>query len=377
MYSIFFRSVRRNMQNHPVIVLFLFLGIVTAIFCMNVTLAAARDYFEKTNGSHEMTTIAVSFPEGAEPGADLAAVFEEKYLADNETALFILRTPDDDFIIGWNGDDVSYFFPHGDGRIFTKEEIENHSRVAYLNYQKYNELANTANGRRIQIDDEEYAVVGCGWIAISNLLYPIDKDSPQTILSQEEDMQGFSPLVQIIPYTVFCEKYSPQLILLQFKFYEPEKLEEKVALLQQDFPDATVTMPRVNAELYYTGQKLWHSIAGLFLAAILWCSLSGMMQEWLKMNHKKYRVYLICGMAKGKILLQIFGEWLLLFILAAALATLAQWLLQPLLSLFHAGYMPDVLDAVLVPAAFYILSVLFSIKSIRRVLKPLREEGNP
>ena len=377
MYSIFFRSVRRNMQNHPVIVLFLFLGVVTAIFCMNVTLAAARDYFEKTNGSHEMTTIAVSFPEGAEPGAELADVFEENYLADTETALFILRTPDDDFIIGWNGDDVSYFFAHWDGRIFTQEEIANHSRVAYINFQKYNELEKAGHADKIKIDNEEYAIVGCGGITIFNLINPIAKDSPQTILSREEDMQGFSPLVQIIPYTVFCEKYSPQLILLQFKFYEPEKLEEKVALLQQDFPDATVTMPRVNAELYYTGQKLWHSIAGLFLAAILWCSLSGMMQEWLKMNHKKYRVYLICGMAKGKILLQILGEWLLLFILAAALAVLAQWLLQPLLSLFNAGYMPDAPDMVLVPTAFYLLSVLFSIKSIRRVLKPLREEGNP
>ena len=345
------------MQNHPVIVLFLFLGVTTAIFCMNVTLAAARDYFEKTNGSHEMTTIAVSFPEDAEPGAELADVFEKNYLADNETALFILRAPDDAYIIGWNGDDVSYFFPHVEGRIFTHEEIENHSRVAYISDKKYNELAQAGKADKIRIDDEEYTIVGCGWITIFNLLYPIDKDSPQTILSQEEDMQGFSPLVQIIPYTVFCEKYSPQLVLLQFKFYEPEKLEEKVALLQQDFPDATVTMPRVNAELYYTGQKLWHSIAGLFLAAILWCSLSGMMQEWLKMNHKKYRV-------------------LLLFILAAALATLAQWLLQPLLSLFHAGYMPDALDAVLVPAAFYLLSILFSIKSIRRVLKPLREEGS-
>ena len=376
MYSIFFRSVRRNMQNHPIMILLLFLGVATAIFCMNVTLAAARDYFEKSNASANMTTIAVSFPEGTEPGAELADVFEENYLAETETALFIYQKSDNDFIIGWNGDNVSYFFPHVEGRIFTHEEIENHSKVAYINYQKYNELANTANGRRIQIDGEEYAVVGCGWISIFNLLDPIDKDSTQTILPQEEDMQGFSPLVQIIPYTVFCEKYSPQLVLLQFKSYEPEKLEEKVALLQQDFPDATVTMPRVNAELYYTGQKLWHSIAGLFLAAILWCSLSGMMQEWLKMNHKKYRVYLICGMAKGKILLQIFGEWLLLFILAAALAVLAQWLLQPLLSLFNAGYMPDALDAVLVPAAFYILSILFSIKSIRRVLKPLREEGN-
>ncbi len=364
------------MQNHPVIVLFLFLGVTTAIFCMNVTLAAARDYFEKTNGGHEMTTIAISFPEGAEPGADLAAVFEEKYLADNETALFILRAPDDTFIIGWNGDDVSYFFPHVEGRIFTQEEIENHSRVAYISDKKYSELDKEGKADKIRIDDEEYTIVGCGWIAISNLLYPIDKDSPQTILSQEEDMQGFSPLVQIIPYTVFFEKYSPQLILLQFKFYEPEKLEETAALLQQDFPDATVTMPRVNADLYYTGQKLWHSIAGLFLAAILWCSLSGMMQEWLKMNHKKYRVYLICGMAKGKILLQILGEWLLLFILAAALATLAQWLLQPLLSLFHAGYMPDAPDMVLVLTAFYLLSILFSIKSIRRVLKPLREEGS-
>lgn len=364
------------MQNHPVIVLFLFLGVTTAIFCMNVTLAAARDYFEKSNASANMTTIAVSFPDGAEPSADLSAVFEENYLADTETALFIFQKSDNDFIIGWNGDDVSYFFPHVEGRIFTHEEIENHSRVAYINYQKYNELANTGGERTIQIDDEEYSIVGCGWIAIFNLLDPIDKDSPQTILSQEEDMQGFSPLVQIIPYTVFFEKYSPQLILLQFKYYEPEKLEETVALLQQDFPDATVTMPRVNADLYYTGQKLWHSIAGLFLAAILWCSLSGMMQEWLKMNHKKNRVYLICGMAKGKILLQILGEWLLLFILAAALATLAQWLLQPLLSLFHAGYMPDAPDAVLVPAAFYILSILFSIKSIRRVLKPLREEGS-
>lgn len=376
MYSIFFRSVRRNLQNHPIMILLLFLGVATAIFCMNVTLAAARDYFEKSNASANMTTIAVSFPEGAEPGAELADVFEENYLAETETALFIYQKSDNDFIIGWNGDDVSYFFPHIDGRIFTQEEIANHSRVTYISFQKYDELEKAGHADKIKIDDEEYAIIGCGWIAIFNLLDPIDKDSSQTILPQEEDMQGFAPLVQIIPYTVFCEKYSPQLVLLQFKSYEPEKLEEKVALLQQDFPDATVTMPRVNAELYYTGQKLWHSIAGLFLAAILWCSLSGMMQEWLKMNHKKYRVYLICGMAKGKILLQIFGEWLLLFILAAALATLAQWLLQPLLALFNAGYMPDALDAVLVPAAFYILSILFSIKSIRRVLKPLREEGN-
>lgn len=364
------------MQNHPVIVLFLFLGVATAIFCMNVTLAAARDYFEKSNASANMTTIAISMPDSAKPKADLPAVFEEKYLADTETALFIFQRSDNHYIIGWNGDDVSYFFPHIDGRIFTQEEIDNHSRVTYINFQKYDELEKAGHADKMKIDDEEYAIIGCGWISIFNLFDPIDKDSPQTILSREEDMQGFSPLVQIIPYTVFFEKYSPQLILLQFKFYEPEKLEETAALLQQDFPDATVTMPRVNADLYYTGQKLWHSIAGLFLAAILWCSLSGMMQEWLKMNHKKYRVYLICGMAKGKILLQIFGEWLLLFILAAALATLAQWLLQPLLSLFHAGYMPDAPDMVLVPTAFYLLSILFSIKSIRRVLKPLREEGS-
>ena len=75
MYSIFFRSVRRNLQNHPIMILLLFLGVATAIFCMNVTLAAARDYFEKSNASANITTIAVSFPEGTEPGAELADVF--------------------------------------------------------------------------------------------------------------------------------------------------------------------------------------------------------------------------------------------------------------------------------------------------------------
>lgn len=335
-----------------------------AMLCVNITLASAQHEYEHSIGINYFSTITIATDKGFAENEDVYDTLTSLFPNNLKNVLYITKTSDNSTLIGWQGYNIGHWFPHIDGRFFSFDEVENNEKAVYISSDEYGKLIESgASDDGINIDGESYKIIGTGYLTPWNIMSPIGEDSPQTIfISEMPSDYSF----RIIPYTTFFESYSPELILVHFGSNTYSQLKEKMEILKEHFSEAVITMPGENSNEYLFNQKAVRGSIGIILTLLIYISVIGIMQEWLKINSKRYYVFALCGARQSKIVSLILLEWLTYLIIAALMALGIQYCLLPFLTTLKAGYMPTFPEMLVHLITFYLVIVLFYLKKIRK-----------
>lgn len=336
-----------------------------AMLCVNITLASAQHEYESTLGINYFSTITISAQKGFAENEDIYNTLTSLFSNNLNNVLYITKASDNSTLIGWQGYNITNWFPHNDGRFFSYDEVENNEKAVYISFDEYGDLIESGvSDDGINIDGENYKIVGTGYLTPWNIMSSISEESPQKIFVSEKS-RDYS--FRIIPYTTFFQSYSPELILVQFDNITHSQLIEKAEILKECFSEAVVTLPGENSNEYLFNQKAVRGSIGVILSLLIYISVIGIMQEWLKINSKRYYVFALCGARQNKIVSLILLEWLTYLTVAALMALGIQYCLLPFLTMLRAGYMPTFAELLVHLITFYLVIVLFSLKKIRKI----------
>lgn len=358
-------SCIRNAFKNKLLLLFVLLSMTAAMLCVNITLASAQHEYESTLGINYFSTITISADKEFAENEDIYDTLTSLFPNNLKNVLYITKTPDNSTLIGWQGYNITNWFAHIDGRFFSYDEVESNEKAVYISFDEYGDLIKSGvSDDGINIDGENYKIVGSGFLTPFNFMSPISEESPQKIfISKKSSDYSF----RIIPYTTFFQSYSPELILVHFYSNTYSQLKEKAEILKECFSEAVITMPEENSNEYLFNQKAVRGSIGVILSLLIYISVIGIMQEWLKINSKRYYVFTLCGANQRKIILLILLEWLTYVTAAVLLALGIQYCLLPFLSMLKAGYMPTLTEVLVHLITFYLFIVLFSLKKIRKI----------
>ncbi len=358
-------SCIRNAFKNKLLLLFVLLSMTAAMLCVNITLASAQHEYESTLGINYFSTITISASKEFAENEDIYDTLTSLFPNDLNNVLYITKTPDNSTLIGWQGYNITNWFAHVDGRFFSYDEVENNEKAVYITFDEYGALIKSGvldDG--INIDGENYKIVGSGFFTPWNFMFSISEESPQQIFISEIS-RDYS--FRIIPYTTFFQSYSPELILVHFDDVTRSQLKEKAEILKECFSEAVVTLTGENSNEYLFNQKAVRGSIGVILSLLIYISVIGIMQEWLKINSKRYYVFALCGARQSKIVSLILLEWLTYLTVAALMALGIQYCLLPFLTTLRAGYMPTFTEVLVHLITFYLFIVLFSLKNIRKI----------
>lgn len=336
-----------------------------AVLCVNITLASAQNEYEGRLNVNFMSTIAISLDKETMQNEEMYNKINATSPSNLQNVLYVTKTADNTTLIGWQGFNPNNWFPHIDGRFFSYDEVKNKENAVYISSDEYGALFSSGDdGEEIKIDGETYNIVGAGVLTPYNFMHPISDNSPQQIfVSAVSTDYSF----RIIPYTTFFQKYSPELILVQYGGLSLAQLTEKAEMLKNCFENATVTLPRENSNNYLLIQKFVRGSIGIILSLLIYISVIGIMQEWLKINSKRYYVFVLCGATQRKIVFLILLEWFTYVTVAVFAAVGIQYCLLPFLTILKAGAMPTALEFFGQLIGFFLVIVLFSLKKITKV----------
>lgn len=364
MIKLYINCVKNALKN-KILLLFVLLSISAAILCVNITLASAQNEYENTLNINYLSTIAISFEDKTAQKEDLYKTINSLFPANLRNVLYITKTSDNSTLIGWQGYNTSNWFPHTNGRFFSFDEVENNEKVVYITYDEYGKLVTSENSnKKINIDGEIYDIVGAGWLTPFNFKNSISDESTQQIFVSDSS-KDYS--FRILPYTTFFKNYFPELVLIQFDNLTYSQLKEKMNILENSFSDAIITMPKENSDQLLFSEKAVRALIGILLSLLIYISIVGIMQEWLKINSKRYYVFVLCGARQIKIVFLILLEWLTYVIIALFLSLGIQFCLLPMLSTIGAGYMPTYIEVFAQLIVFYFFTISLSFKKIKKI----------
>lgn len=372
MIKLYLNCMKHALKN-KFLLLFVVLSIAAAMFCIDMTLASAQNEYESTLNINSLSSIAMFFDSETVQTDEIDKTLNSLFPTELRNVIYITKTDDGTTLIGWQGYNQTNWFPHINGRFFSFEEVENEEKVAYISTEDYGELESDENGNiKIDIDGESYLVIGAGWSSPYNFKSAISEDSPQDIFVSDFAKDY---TFRIIPYTTFFQNYSPELVLIHFEHPSFSFLKEKKAVLERYFESAAVTMPKENSDEYLLTQKAVRAAIGVVLSLLLFVSVIGIMQEWLKINSNRYYVFVLCGAGQRKIVFLILAEWLTYTVIGLLLSLGIQYCCLPLLSEIGAGYMPKLAEIAAQLILFYLVAVLLLLKKIKTITAVSRRGG--
>lgn len=351
-------------KNKQLFSIFVILSIGISMLCIHVTLATARNEYESSLNINYLSSIAISL-KNEKTELNIDKTLQDSYKDELLNVLFLTKTEDGTTLIGWYGYKQTSWFPHMEGRFFSYDEYKKKKNVVYVDDEEYVSLSEKEQ-KEIKIDGVNYEIIGSGSIGSFNLRAAISPESDQTILQSENENDY---LFRIIPSSVFVEKYSPELVFVQFNNPSYKELEEKCNELETLFPHATVTMPKDNSDSFLLIEKLKRSSAGIFLAICVTISTIGIMMEWVSMSKNTIYTYLLCGASKKKVAFSIYAEWIFYYILALFFALILQKILSKFLSMIGAQFLPDWQDLVIEFILFSILTWAATRKKMKKSLE--------
>lgn len=372
MIKLYLNCMKHALKN-KFLLLFVVLSIAAAMFCIDMTLASAQNEYESTLNINSLSSVAMFFDSETIQTDEIDQTLNSLFPTELRNVIYITKTDDGTTLIGWQGYNQTNWFPHINGRFFSFDEVENEAKVAYIPTDDYGKLGSDENGNiKIDIDGESYSVIGAGWCNPYNFKSAISEDSPQDIFVSDFAKDY---TFRIIPYTTFFQNYSPELVLIHFEHPSFSFLKEKKAVLERYFESAAVTMPKENSDEYLLTQKAVRAAIGVVLSLLLFVSVIGIMQEWLKINSNRYYVFVLCGAGQRKIVFLILAEWLTYTVIGLLLSLGIQYCCLPLLSEIGAGYMPKLAEIAAQLILFYLVAVLLLLKKIKTITAVSRRGG--
>ncbi len=348
-------SMQRMSIQRRGIWLLLVIGMVISCISMSIIFGfISKNYYNEVQFGAS-SSITVWFGEEKSSQGEMNQLLRNPIVDEAENILFISRDNENTRLIGWKGFGVDQWFPHSTGRFFTKEEEEKSGMVAYLHHDQYD-----ASNRFIEYRGENYYVVGAGFLEAWNVYSPISDESPQTLFS----MGNLDVNIITFPYTTYLERNKPELILVHFMNLTRSQLKDKKQQLELLFPNATVTLPRVNTDTFLDEQLISRGKIAVIFIIIIGITMVQLLIEWLNGNQRQYFILYQCGVPKVKIFVLIVMEWTIELILCSLLSSGIHRALLPILTILGADTLPILsiwvnVIAIILVASICIIGICF------------------
>ena len=342
--------------------------ISAALFCINAMLGYVETYYRgmRTSNSYSTLTI-VSSCDKEIPVEEIKAYIRGEEGMEIRNILNISLLPEQICLIGWEGYGQTKWFPHVSGSFFTEEQVVQSENVIYITSDEYATLDDTKNNH-LEMDGENYKIIGTGWMVEKNFMDAIGESSQQTIFQEMKGggiYYGERYKYRIIPYTTFNERYTPGLVFVQMESASYRQIQELTERLTVKYPGLDVAMPRNDSDEYRAERLKNDSKYILLLAVLLWVTMVNMVREWILLNRNGYRVLGICGATKGRVKRLVLLELFLFVLLGEVIALVAQKAVLSSVGLPGVEQMPRLWEYLSGAAIWYGVTAL----GVRRMMK--------
>ena len=361
------KIIKNSVIVNKFLVIFITLSIAASVFCSNVALGYAESQYRAVRSSNTYATLA--FANINEKNIPQLEYIEDNYGYDIGSALYITKTAEKTYVIGWNGYDTALnWFPHMSGRFFNEKEYEQAENVVYISENIYTSL----NGEnKIALGGTTFDMIGYGWIIGHNFSSMIDSSSPQKVF--DLNVSGSDCKFYILPYNTYVkEGYNTELILMRFNGLSRAELEKACSIIQKDFSEYAVTLSPKNSDEVLVENKSSSAFIGGILLLIVWLGMINLVWEWLGATKQIAYVYMCCGLSKNRMKFAVVSEIFLLFAVGGIIAVIVQLLLKDLLATLGAGYMPRAGEVVIAVLLSFLITLLASIGKLKGMFETKR-----
>lgn len=379
MLNILLFSLLKKIKTDIITTSLILIGLITSLLCVSVLLGYAQTQYKNSRGINNYSTITIEPNKNYEVTSLLNDLNDYRAQCEGEiiNILYLTRLHNDTIVIGWDGTEISRWFPTVSSRFFSEEEVNEAKNVVYVTYQEkiYDKNSssvkykNYTTGDTIILNHEKFKVIGTGWIEPFNIYGSISNYSTQTIISSNDSNLA----IRIIPYTTFYLKYSPDLILLQFADSSYNELirycnEIDHMNIGKSFP------PAQNSDKKLADKKTEMFILSMLLVSICVITITQIMQQWLINEKKQILVYMLCGLPKIKVFILICAEWLIYILFSLFISLILNHYLLTILSHFGVEYLPNFWDMLLISIGLLIFIVIIMIRRINCALDITKKE---
>ena len=361
MVQLFWRSFCRQIRRNGSVSLVLLIGMVVSALCISIMLGSAQGQYRLVAGYSEYATLTINLSEsGSEEGKKIAEMLPDTFGDSIANVLYLTVSGEDILYIGWQGYQQERWFPHTAGRFFSSGEQARGDNVVYLSDSLYQTMAGQDT---LSINGTPYQVIGAGWIAPYNIWKGISSLSPVSCIP--ENMTAAESTILVFPYRNFLEHLTPTQVLVHFDSASMAQLQDYRQAILAQFPEVSIYLPGNDSGVVLSQEQWIRGVLGIILSLIAGITILQLMREWVVFFRKELYVYHLCGLSKGKCLCLIYGQWLLYYLLGAAIAVAIHRVMFPLLSPFYANYLPSAGSYLVVLLALLVLTVASSLRAVK------------
>ena len=368
--------IRISCRSYTATTVMVFFSIVVAVFCMTVIAGYAETYYRSWSSANIYTTITIAGIDEETKSIDMLSELKKDGLS---TAIYICRSNDGAVMVGFDGaDEASNWWPEMAGDFVNNYSGEDYPYIVYLTDF---EAENVPIGDLLKIDDTNYRMIGYGWITPETFTRTISRSSPQTVFEitggatySNGELEDITRAFRVVPYQAFRESYKPDLILLHFPKLNYGQMLKMTDRIGKMFPHSTVTPPTANAsEAFQRALQIMRHFIPLFLILTEITVVMAVCELYKKLRTECY-VCRICGMPQGQVRWRLIGEVGLLYLVGTCFALLLQITLKGFLTSLDAGEMPTIIESTVAAIVLYVITVVFSLPALNKVLRLQRME---
>ena len=361
MFSLFWRSLIRQLKRRPLTSMLLLIGVTVCIYCISVMLGYAAGQYLLATQSNDMSTLTF------DPGEASAAQAEDvtTYAAGlseygTRNILYFTKKSENEIIVGWDGIDGSMWFPVSTGRFFTQEDQNANSRVIFLSASAQKET-----GESVQVGAHTYQVIGSDWIVPWNFGAGVSNRSGVRLF----DNNSMDTKYYIIPAGCYLKEFQPDQILIHYRQASYTDLTRYARTLAKKFPDSQAYPPNKDSSDLQKEAQIRYLKLGLLLCLIAGLTVLQLMMEWLKVYRKELYVLRICGMTQARCIALAYGHWLILFLLGVGTAVLLHRFSFPLLRDLCADQPPEADVLVISVSVLFLATLCLTLPQTIRMMK--------
>lgn len=360
---IFLYMLRKQISIHKYASFLLLCGVVVCIYCISVMFGVSNGLYELENSHNINATITVDV--GVETKNNIDKINEYVYKMSKKGVLNVIyftKVSEKQILIGWDGTEAGRWFPITTGSFFDAKMQENAQNVAFVSDSwmvKYNK-------NEIEIDGENFKIIGSGWIVPWNFEAALSKESTINLFeedyseikySYDDDMEYV-----IIPYKCYKEKYLPEQIFIHLRCVTNSQLIKYVNELSDEFSDSHFCMPDNNTDEIFVENQIRYGKIAVVLCLMAGITVIRVMYEWINFYQKDIDILRLCGMTRLKGLMIIYGHWSIYYVIGVVIALFLHYKTFPLLSLIYLDAFPDFYTLIIALAVVYTVSVLCTLK---------------
>lgn len=356
MCHLFFIKLKHSVYSTKLLSLIILMSTVASLFCVNVMLGYAEDLYRSSYDASWYSTICITnIPDQYDEIKNSIASTHQYEVG----SVLAFTKVDNIIVVGWDGtDSPDRWFPGMSGKFFSEEQLAGSEDIAYLSYDLYSDMEEKS---KISIYNNEYDVIGYGWIIGYNFEQAIGKNSSQSIIDSSDEKNYY----MVIPRLTYeKQEYIPEMLLMHINEISNKQLGNLVESLQEEFPTVEFTQSDNNSDIMRTSEKIKYVPFGIVLAIFIGISLVQMFAVWFDETRDVSKAYVICGMPRKKMIFLMSLEILFFVVCGEGIALLIQWLTIPILTYMGVSYMPNFGDVFVTATAAFLILVILMLKKI-------------